>query len=194
MATTAAPPVVARPGAAAPGHTIAGLERRGIGAWLTTPDHKKIGILYMVSTLHLLPPRRPRRAAGAHAAGAARSAAVRARDLQPDLHHPRLGDDLPVHHPVRRRRTRQLLRAADDRRARHGVSQDQRAVVLDDPARRPADPVRLLLPRSDWQLPDRRRRRRLDVLSAAQRARAVRPEPVAGRRDHPGHARRSSAR
>src|SRR5438874_11883172 len=51
MATTAVPHVAARPGAVTPDHTVFGLERRGIGAWLTTPDHKKIGIMYMVSTL-----------------------------------------------------------------------------------------------------------------------------------------------
>jgi len=40
MATTAVPHVAARPGAATPDHTVFALERRGIGAWLTTPDHK----------------------------------------------------------------------------------------------------------------------------------------------------------
>jgi cytochrome c oxidase subunit 1 len=49
MATTA-PPVVARPGIVSSDHSLYALERRGIGAWLTTPDHKKIGILYMVTT------------------------------------------------------------------------------------------------------------------------------------------------
>src|SRR5437899_9891477 len=48
MATTTAPPVVARP--TAPAHRPAVIERRGVGAWLTTTDHKKIGILYIVST------------------------------------------------------------------------------------------------------------------------------------------------
>src|SRR6266702_2537037 len=48
MATTAAPPVVGRP--AAPAQSLAALGRRGVGAWLTTTDHKKIGILYIVST------------------------------------------------------------------------------------------------------------------------------------------------
>jgi cytochrome c oxidase subunit I len=48
MASTA--PAVSRPGASA--HAAPGLlERRGIGDWLTTPDHKKIGIMYLVSTL-----------------------------------------------------------------------------------------------------------------------------------------------
>src|SRR6266849_11136509 len=51
MATTAVPPqVVVRPSSPAPGHSIHALERRGVGAWLTTTDHKKIGILYIVST------------------------------------------------------------------------------------------------------------------------------------------------
>src|SRR5438876_3308622 len=51
MATTAAPHVGASPVITAPSHPGSGIERRGVGAWLTTPDHKKIGILYMVSTL-----------------------------------------------------------------------------------------------------------------------------------------------
>src|SRR3977135_745677 len=50
MAITA-PPVVVRPGTVSSDHSLYALERRGIGAWLTTPDHKKIGILYMVSTI-----------------------------------------------------------------------------------------------------------------------------------------------
>src|SRR5918912_977006 len=50
MATTVAPPVVARPAAPAPAHPRVAAARQGIGEWLTTPDHKKIGIMYMVST------------------------------------------------------------------------------------------------------------------------------------------------
>jgi cytochrome c oxidase subunit I len=48
MATTLAPPTTARPATApaAPHVSV----RRGLGEWLTTPDHKKIGIMYMVST------------------------------------------------------------------------------------------------------------------------------------------------
>src|ERR1700732_804183 len=49
MAITADPPVAERPSSLA-GHSIYALERRGVGAWLTTTDHKKIGILYIVST------------------------------------------------------------------------------------------------------------------------------------------------
>src|SRR5437868_1385778 len=48
MATTLAPPAPARPIATAHPHLAAA--RRGLGDWLTTPDHKKIGIMYMVST------------------------------------------------------------------------------------------------------------------------------------------------
>src|ERR1700682_2997823 len=51
MAITAAPPDVASTVTREPSHPISGIERRGVGAWLTTPDHKKIGILYIVSTL-----------------------------------------------------------------------------------------------------------------------------------------------
>jgi hypothetical protein len=50
MATTALPPVAARPGAAAPSPSLLPIARRGIGAWLTTTDHKKIGLLYMFWT------------------------------------------------------------------------------------------------------------------------------------------------
>ncbi|HEY3057462.1 MAG TPA: cytochrome c oxidase subunit I [Chloroflexota bacterium] len=48
MAVTAAPPAVAHPSASGAVHVAAA--RRGLGEWLTTPDHKKIGIMYMVST------------------------------------------------------------------------------------------------------------------------------------------------
>src|SRR5436309_12687992 len=48
MAVTAPP--VARPATIELESPLVAFERRGIGAWLTTPDHKKIGILYMVST------------------------------------------------------------------------------------------------------------------------------------------------
>jgi cytochrome c oxidase subunit I len=50
MATTAAPHVGARPAIPAPALTPHPIERRGLGAWLTTPDHKKIGIMYLVTT------------------------------------------------------------------------------------------------------------------------------------------------
>ncbi|HEX8967276.1 MAG TPA: cytochrome c oxidase subunit I [Chloroflexota bacterium] len=51
MATTAVTHVGARPGALGPAGTALLGRRRGIGAWLTTTDHKQIGIMYMVSTI-----------------------------------------------------------------------------------------------------------------------------------------------
>src|SRR5205823_14215039 len=48
MAVTAPP--VARPGTVAVESPLLAFERRGLGAWLTTPDHKKIGIMYLVTT------------------------------------------------------------------------------------------------------------------------------------------------
>src|SRR6266699_727551 len=50
MATTAPARPIARPTRPAPSATPATVQRRGIGAWLTTPDHKKIGLLYIFST------------------------------------------------------------------------------------------------------------------------------------------------
>src|SRR4030088_3595286 len=50
MATVAPPVTTARPGIVTGPAPVATLPRQGIGAWLTTPDHKKIGIMYMVST------------------------------------------------------------------------------------------------------------------------------------------------
>src|SRR5579884_1726698 len=49
MATTAAPPV-ARPGVLAAPRAVPAWRRRGFSAWLTTPDHKQIGIMYMITT------------------------------------------------------------------------------------------------------------------------------------------------
>src|SRR4051794_5565790 len=50
MATAAAPPLVARPTRPASEPATHAVRRRGIGAWLTTTDHKKIGLMYIVST------------------------------------------------------------------------------------------------------------------------------------------------
>src|SRR5205823_8982287 len=122
---------------------------------------------------------RPGGTPGANSTGAARRAAFPAGALQPDFHAARDGHDLLVHHSLRHRWTWQLLRAADDRRARYGLSEDQRAVVLDDPAGRLADPVGILFPRSNAEVRNRRRRGGLDVISTAERTRTVRPEPVA---------------
>ena len=131
--------------------------RSGLYEWLTTTDHKKIGILYLINSFiffflaGLLALGRARRARPARAA-------VRDRpDVQRAVHDARHGDDLPVHHPDPGG-LRELHRAAPGRRAGHGLPADQRAVVLDAAARR--DPA---LPR----LRDRwRGRGRLDELRA----------------------------
>src|SRR5207237_349782 len=69
MATTAAPHVGARPGIPAPALSPHPIERRGLGAWLTTPDHKKIGIMYLVTTFIFFPDPSGRYATGAADAG-----------------------------------------------------------------------------------------------------------------------------
>jgi cytochrome c oxidase subunit I len=50
MAVTAAPPVTAPSAGALARPRRVTVPRRGIGAWLTTTDHKKIGIMYIIST------------------------------------------------------------------------------------------------------------------------------------------------
>src|SRR5204862_1836207 len=109
--------------------------------------------------LLLLHAGRGRGAADAAAAGAGGQHAADAADLQRAVHDARLDDDLPVHRPVLGR-PRELLRAAHDRRARHGVPDAERAVVL-AARRRRAGLLRLavLLPARVW----------VDVLRAAER-------------------------
>ena len=103
--------------------------------WLTTTDHKKIGILYLFATflffilggvealimrLQLAQPD---------------NTLVDARDLQRARHDARHDDDLPVRR-AGAGRLRQLPRAADDRRARHGLPAAERALVLAAAVRR----------------------------------------------------------
>src|ERR1700733_5237117 len=83
-------------------------ESTGWTSWLTTTDHKKIGIMYMVLTFMFF---------------------CLGGDLQPAVHDARHDDGLPV------RGTDdggpgQLLPAVDDRRARHGLPAFERAVLL----------------------------------------------------------------
>src|SRR4029450_4686557 len=98
------------------------------------------------------------RAPHADRAGPARAAAHRRARVQRALHDPRYADDLPGHLPYPGR-PGELLRAAADRGARHGVPPDQRAVLLAPPGRRPDDLVRL---RAKGRGP----RLRLDLLRA----------------------------
>ncbi len=104
-------------------------------SWLTTVDHKRIGILYICTALDLLRARRHPRAADPHAARDAERALPDEDLVQPGRHDPRHDDDLPRHRPDPRR-LRELPRAADDRRARHGVPAPERALVLALRARR----------------------------------------------------------
>ena len=108
----------------------------GWTSWITTTDHKKIGIMYLVTVLvffllggvEALLMRIQLGDAGQHVPDA--------REVQPDLHHARDDDDLPG------RRAgvgglRELPAAADDRRARRRLPAPERVVVLDVPVRRP---------------------------------------------------------
>ena len=152
--------------------------RSGLYDWLTTTDHKKIGILYLVNSfvmffiggiLALVVRARAGRSPGLQF--------VKEDDLQPGVHDPRLADAVPVHHPDPGR-LRELRRAAPDRRAGHGLPADQRAVVLDAAAGRDPDPDRLP--------GGRRGGGRLDELRAAVRGQVLgdRPGPL-DRRGHP---------
>ena len=137
--------------------------------WMTTTDHKAIGVAYAVTALAFM-------AIGGALAGLMRAELTRARDpgrrgvdVQQHLHHPRQRDGVPVRRSVRVR-ARQLPRAAPDRRARHGVPAPQRTLVLAVPVRRLHHAARL-------RQQGRRRRLRLVRLPAA-----VRPAGLAGPR------------
>ena len=119
---------------ARPRTSTRGLPRTLVG-WLTTTDHKAIGVAYAVTSLVFL-------AIGGALAGIIRAelaepghADRRRADVQQRVHDPRQRDGVPVRRPVRVR-ARQLPRAAADRRARPGVPAPQRALVLAVPVRR----------------------------------------------------------
>ena len=146
--------------------------RSGLYEWLTTTDHKKIGILYLVNSFIFF------------FLGGLLALLVRTELARPGLQF--LHDELLYNQLFTMHGTvmiflfiipmlvglRELRRAAPDRRAGHGVPADQRPVVLDAAAGR----LLLLL-----GLPDRRRgRSRLDELRAAVRG------PASSRRPGPG--------
>ncbi len=79
--------------------------------------------------VRVLLPRRRRGAADAPAAGRAEQHADLAAGLQPAVHDARDDDDLPVRR-ADDGRPRELLRAVDDRRARHGLPAAERALLL----------------------------------------------------------------
>ncbi len=111
--------------------------------------------------VRLLLHRRHPGARRADPAGGPGQPALLAGPLQPALHDARVADALPVRHPDAGG-LRQLRRAADDRRAGHGVPAHQRPVVLDAAAGRGHHAGRVPRPR-------RRRGGRLDELRAAHR-------------------------
>ena len=98
-------------------HPAAPTYRSTLYEWVTTTDHKKIGVMYLINSFFFFfvgGPARPRRPLRARPAGPA----VRDRpDLQRAVHDARHVHDLPVHHPDARG-LRELHRAAPDRRAR----------------------------------------------------------------------------
>ena len=103
--------------------------RSGLYEWLTTTDHKKIGILYIVNSFLFF------FIGGLLALGVRTELAQpgiqfvpERAGLQPALHDARHDHDLPVHHPDAGR-LRELRRAAPDRRAGHGLPADQRPVA-----------------------------------------------------------------
>ena len=106
----------------------------------------------------LLPGGRRHGPADPHAARRGEQRLHRARRLQPALHDARHDDDLPRRR-ADPRRLRQLSRAADDRRPRHGVPAPERALVLALPLRRHRAAALVLRER-------RCRARRLDELPA----------------------------
>ena len=133
---------------------------RGLLDWLTTTDHKRIGILYMVTTFVFF------------ILGGVEALLMRLQLSVPNnnlvtpevynqlLHAARHDDGLPVRR-ADDGRLRQLLRAADDRRARRGLPAAERALLLAVPRRRDRllrvallDPAR---GRLDWTVPARRR-------------------------------------
>ena len=115
MAVTLPRPAPAAPVQAAPEYGALPAYR-GFLSWLTTVDHKRIGILYgctafaffLMGGLEALMIRMQ--------LATPNNTFVVARRLQPAVHDARHDDDLPVRH-ADERRVLQLHRAAADRRA-----------------------------------------------------------------------------
>ena len=104
-----------------------------------------------------------------------RAHAAVARGVQPDLHDARHDDDLP-RRDARAHRLRQLLRAAHDRRARHGVPAPQRDRLLALPAGRIPPAFQLARGRRAERRAGSATRR-----SARRRSRASPTAPTTGR-------------
>ena len=105
-------------------------ERAGLLGWLTTTDHKRIGLMYFATTLVFF------------AAGGVEALLIRTQLAGPNgtcssperlrraLHDARGDDDLLLRHPDHDGCLRELPRAADDRRAGHGLPAAERALLL----------------------------------------------------------------
>ena len=100
-----------------------------LGSWVTTADHKRIGIMYIYTGIFFFFIGGIEAAAHSHAAGAARRYGAQPGGVRSGLHDARDDHDLPVRH-ADVDGLRQLPRAADDRRARHGLPAAQRAGLL----------------------------------------------------------------
>ena len=70
-----------------------------VRSWLTTLDHKRIGVMYLALTLIGVLPGRRLRAAPAHRAAHPGPDDHGRHDLQPHVHAARRGHDLPLHDP-----------------------------------------------------------------------------------------------
>ena len=155
----------------------------GLTGWLTTTDHKRIGILYMTSAFVFFLVGGLMAAVMRTELAAPGLQLVDRGGLQPAVHDARHDHDAAVRTPMAIG-LRELPRPAPDRRRGHGVPAAERAVVLAVPVRRRSSSCRLPRPR-------RAGGRRLDRL----RARSATPT-TARRRRRPVDRRagRSSAR
>ena len=132
--------------------------RSGLYDWITTTDHKKIGILYVINSFLFF-------FIGGILALAVRTELavpglqfLTADRLQRVVHDARHVHDLPVRDPDAGG-LRELRGPAPDRRPGHGLPAHQRAVAVDAAAGRDPAPERVHHRRD--------RRRRLDELRAA---------------------------
>ena len=104
-------------------------QRGKFASWLVTTDHKRIGILYIATSLVFLV------LAGLMALvmrlqlAQANADIIGAGSLQRARHDPRNDDGVPRRRPDPRR-VRELPRAAHDRHLGHGVPASERALVL----------------------------------------------------------------
>ena len=120
MATAAVSPAYAHAGEAS---------NSGLWSWLTTVDHKRIGVLYMYTALACFVLGGTRSADHAlAAAGTERHVGV-GRDVQPAVHDARHDDDLPRRHAAVGG-VLQFPDSAADRRARRRVPAAQRVQLL----------------------------------------------------------------